>query len=198
MKRKICDPCHEKKKWKMYGIIYSNERRVRRCCSTDLRRFKNWFIDKWRSNRPANSLKLRTTPFKRLVNAIVGAMKINSQEITRSSVVPRCIYANQRQQVWWIHSTRQNIKNKHDACISTLFDQCLETNQRASVHVWRKIAHVRLPQTTQYIYVLYRYIYLFRTFSAHAQFYRCVRHKKAATHNWRIQVSSVQGNYKGS
>jgi hypothetical protein len=47
--------------------------------------------------------------------------------------------------------TRQNIKNKHDACISTPFGQCLETNQRTSVHVWRKIEHVRPPQTTQCI-----------------------------------------------
>jgi hypothetical protein len=60
---------------------------------------------------------------------------------SRPSVVPRSIYANQRQQVWWIHPTRQNIKN----------DACLETNQRASVHVWKKIEHVRPPQTTQCI-----------------------------------------------
>jgi hypothetical protein len=43
--------------------------------------------------------------------------------------------------------TRQNIKNKHDACIRTSFGQCFKTNQRASVHVWRKIEHVRPPQT---------------------------------------------------
>jgi hypothetical protein len=47
--------------------------------------------------------------------------------------------------------TRQNIKNKHDACISTSFGQCLKTNKRAFVHVWRKIAHVRPPQITQRI-----------------------------------------------
>jgi hypothetical protein len=45
----------------------------------------------------------------------------------------------------------KNIKNKHDVCIGTSFCQCLETNQRASVHVWRKIEHVRPPQTTQCI-----------------------------------------------
>jgi hypothetical protein len=96
-------------------------------------------------------IKAPNSTIQRLVNAIVGAMKINSQEIARSSVVPRSIYANERQQVWWVYSTRQNIKNKHDACISTPFGQCHETNQRASVHVWRKIAHVRPPQTTQCI-----------------------------------------------
>jgi hypothetical protein len=67
------------------------------------------------------------------------------------SVVPRSIYANQRQIVWLIYPTRQNIKNKHDACIGTSFGQCFETNQRASVHVWKKIAHVRPLQTTQCI-----------------------------------------------
>jgi hypothetical protein len=35
--------------------------------------------------------------------------------------------------------------------VSTSFGQCLETNQRASVHVWRKIARDRLLQTTQCI-----------------------------------------------
>jgi hypothetical protein len=85
------------------------------------------------------------------VNAIVGAMKINSQEIVCPSVELRSIYANQRQLVWWIHPTRQNIKNKHEACISTSFSRCLETNQRASVHVWRKIDQVRPPQTTKCI-----------------------------------------------
>jgi CRISPR/Cas system-associated endonuclease Cas1 len=50
---------------------------------------------------------------QRLVNTVVGAMKINSQEIARPSVITRSIYANQRQQVWWIHPTRQNIKKKN-------------------------------------------------------------------------------------
>jgi hypothetical protein len=36
---------------------------------------------------------------QRLVNTVVGAMKINSQEIARPSVITRSIYANQRQQV---------------------------------------------------------------------------------------------------
>jgi hypothetical protein len=88
-------------------------------------------------------IKASSSTIQRLVNAIVGAMKI--------SVVPRSIYANQRQQVWWIHSTRQKCKNKQDACINTSFGMSLETNQRASVHVWRKIEHVRPPQTTQWI-----------------------------------------------
>jgi hypothetical protein len=35
--------------------------------------------------------------------------------------------------------------------LARLFGQRLETNQRASVHVWRKIEHVRPPQTTQCI-----------------------------------------------
>jgi hypothetical protein len=90
-------------------------------------------------------IKASNSTIQRLVNAVVGAMKINSQENARPSV------ANQRLQVWWMHPTRQNIKNKQDACISTSFGQCLEENQRASVHVWRKIAHVSPSQTTQCI-----------------------------------------------
>jgi hypothetical protein len=35
-----------------------------------------------------------------------------------------------------------------------------------------------------------------RTSSAHAQFYRCAHHRKAATHNWHIQVSGAQGKHK--
>jgi hypothetical protein len=51
--------------------------------------------------------------------------------------------------------TRQNFKNKHDdACISTSFGQCLETNQCPSVYVCKKSAHVRPPQTAQCIYTL--------------------------------------------
>jgi hypothetical protein len=104
-----------------------------------------------KSEQISELIKASNSTIQRLVNAIVGAMKINSQEIARPSVVPRSIYANQRQTVWWIHPTRQNIKNKHDACIGTSFGQCLETNRRASVHVWRKIDHVRPPHTTQCI-----------------------------------------------
>jgi hypothetical protein len=47
-----------------------------------------------------------------------SAIKNKSREIARPIVVPRIIYANQRQQVWWIHPTRQNIKNKHDTCMA--------------------------------------------------------------------------------
>jgi hypothetical protein len=36
-----------------------------------------------------------------------------------------------------------------------------------------------------------------RASTAHAQFYRCVGHRKPATHNWRIQVSGAQGKHKG-
>jgi hypothetical protein len=39
-------------------------------------------------------IKAANSTIQKLVNAIVGAMKINSQEIARSSVVPRSIYAN--------------------------------------------------------------------------------------------------------
>jgi hypothetical protein len=34
-----------------------------------------------------------------------------------------------------------------------------------------------------------------RTSSAHAQIYRCVRHKKTFTHNWHIQVLGTQGKH---
>jgi hypothetical protein len=34
--------------------------------------------------------------------------------------------------------------------------------------------------------------------SAHTQFYRCVFHRKAATHNWRIQVSGAKEKRKWS
>jgi hypothetical protein len=44
-------------------------------------------------------IKASNSTIQRLVNAIVGAMKINSQEIARPNVVPKSIYANQRQQV---------------------------------------------------------------------------------------------------
>jgi hypothetical protein len=44
-------------------------------------------------------IKASNSIIQRLVNAVVGAMKINSQEIARASVVPRSIYANQGQQV---------------------------------------------------------------------------------------------------
>jgi hypothetical protein len=44
-------------------------------------------------------IKALNITIQRLVNAVVGAMKINSQEIARPSMVPRSIYANQRQQV---------------------------------------------------------------------------------------------------
>jgi hypothetical protein len=43
--------------------------------------------------------KASNSTIQRLVNAIVGAMKINSQEIARPSVETRSWYANQRQQV---------------------------------------------------------------------------------------------------
>jgi hypothetical protein len=94
-------------------------------------------------------------------------MKINSQEIAHPSVVPRSIFANQRQRVWWTPPTRQNIKNKHDACIfrSVSRDEsmricsrmeedrtCLSTPNHAmhtsrtySAHAQRK---ERLPHTT--------------------------------------------------
>jgi hypothetical protein len=112
MKRKICDPCHEKKKSnEKCTVLSSNDWKVRRYYNTDLAQ----------------------------------------TEIARPSVVPRSIYANHRQPVWWIYPTRQNIKITHDACIGTSFGQCLKANQRTSVHVWRKIAHVRPPQTTQCI-----------------------------------------------
>jgi hypothetical protein len=39
-------------------------------------------------------IKAPNSTIQRLVNAIVDAMKINSQEIARPSVVPRRIYAN--------------------------------------------------------------------------------------------------------
>jgi hypothetical protein len=38
-------------------------------------------------------IKALNSTIQRLVNAIVGAMKINSQEIARPSVVPRSVYA---------------------------------------------------------------------------------------------------------
>jgi hypothetical protein len=44
-------------------------------------------------------IKASNSTIQMLVNAIVGAIKINSQEIARSSVVSRNIYANERQQV---------------------------------------------------------------------------------------------------
>jgi hypothetical protein len=44
-------------------------------------------------------IKASKNTIQRLVNTIVGAMKINSQEIACPSMVPRSIYANQRQQV---------------------------------------------------------------------------------------------------
>jgi hypothetical protein len=43
-------------------------------------------------------IKTPNSTIQRLVSAKVGAMKINLQEIARSSVVPRSIYTNQRQQ----------------------------------------------------------------------------------------------------
>jgi hypothetical protein len=42
-------------------------------------------------------IKAPNSTIQRLGNAIVGAMKINSQEIAHSIVVPRSIYTNQRQ-----------------------------------------------------------------------------------------------------
>jgi hypothetical protein len=114
MKRKTCDPCHEKKSNEKCTVLSSNEWRVRRYYNTDLRRLKNWFLDKWKSNR---LIKASNSTIQWLMNAIVDVMKISSQEIYRPSVVPRSIYANQRIQVWWFHPTRQNIKNKHDTFI---------------------------------------------------------------------------------
>jgi hypothetical protein len=57
-------------------VLSSNEWRVRRYYNTGLRRLKNWCLDKLiRSNRPANSLNLRTAP--------------------KAREVPRSIFANQ-------------------------------------------------------------------------------------------------------
>jgi hypothetical protein len=42
-------------------------------------------------------IKALNSTNQRLVNAILNAIKIHSQEIARPSVVPRSIYANQRQ-----------------------------------------------------------------------------------------------------
>jgi hypothetical protein len=44
-----------------------------------------------------------------------------------------------------------NMTHAWHMLISTSFGQCLEMNQRESVHVWRKIEHVRAPQTMQCI-----------------------------------------------
>jgi hypothetical protein len=44
-------------------------------------------------------IKASNSTIQKLVNAVVGAININSQEIARLSVVSRSIYANQRQQV---------------------------------------------------------------------------------------------------
>jgi hypothetical protein len=44
-------------------------------------------------------IKAPNSTIQRLVNAIVGAMKINSQEITRSSAAPRSIYANEQRRI---------------------------------------------------------------------------------------------------
>jgi hypothetical protein len=64
-------------------------------------------------------IKASNSTIQRLVNAIVGAMKINSQEIARPSVVPSSMLSTDNK---FDEFTRQNIKNKHNACISTSYE----------------------------------------------------------------------------
>jgi hypothetical protein len=50
-KTKNLQPMPRKKGNEKCTELSSNEWRVRRYYNTDLRQFKNWFLDKWRSNR---------------------------------------------------------------------------------------------------------------------------------------------------
>jgi hypothetical protein len=116
---------------------------------------------------------------QRLVNAIVGAIKIKSQEIARSSVRD----------------------NKFDEF--TLPDKISKINMthalaRLSASDSRRInAHLSTYGGRSHMSVHPKPRNAYHT-SAHAQFYQCARPKKAATHNWRIQVSGVQAKNKGS
>jgi hypothetical protein len=121
-------------------------------------------------------IKASNRTIQRLIDAIVGAMKINSQEITRSSVVPRSIYANQRQQVWWIPPTSQNFS------VSRRFNAYLSTYEERS----DMCVHPKSPSA-----------YLTNFFCTRSIVSMCAL-RKAATHNWRIQVSGAQRKHKGS
>jgi hypothetical protein len=92
-------------------VLSSNEWIVRRYYNTDLRRLKNWFLDKWRSNRPANSIEQNYSKARERhswwdENQLAGncSPECGTKEQSEQSGT------KQRQQVWWIHSTRQNIK----------------------------------------------------------------------------------------
>jgi hypothetical protein len=53
----------------------------------------------------------------------------------------------------------------------------------------RMVANRKFPSSRNHT------MHTLRTSLAHAQFYPCVRHRKAATHNWRILA--YKGNIKG-
>jgi hypothetical protein len=93
MHRKRCGLWHEEKIMGKFTVLSSREWWVELDHNTDLRRLKNWFLVKWKSNRPATSLKCRTASFKG------EKAKINPQEIVIPSAVARSNQVDKRQQV---------------------------------------------------------------------------------------------------
>jgi hypothetical protein len=77
-----------------------------------------------------NLIKVPNRIIQRFVIAVVSAVKINLQVIETPSAV-------------------ENVENKHHACVRTSSSQRLKGDQSKSVHVWRKIIHVRPSQSSQ-------------------------------------------------
>jgi hypothetical protein len=72
--------------------------------------------------------------------------------------------------------TRQNIKNNHDGCILARLSASVSRRINAHLLTYGGRSHMSVHPKSRNAYTL-------RTSFAHAQFYRCVLHRKAATHN---------------
>jgi hypothetical protein len=146
----------------------SNEWRVKRYYNTDLRPLKNWFLDKWRSNRPADSFKLWTAPFK-------GSWTwCDENQLGRT----------------WSH----DCGTKEHLCVK--FDEFSLIDKISKINMTHVLA--RLLASVSRRINAHHVMHTLRTSSAQTQFYRYMRHWKAATHNWNIQVSGAQRKHKGS
>jgi hypothetical protein len=87
--------------------------------------------------------------------------------------------------------------NKFDEYINISKINMTHALARLSASVSRRInAHLSTYGGTSHMSVHLKLRNAYLTISsAHAQFYRCVRHIKVATHNWRIQVLGAQGKH---
>jgi hypothetical protein len=134
-------------------------------------------------NTPANSLNLRTVAFK-------GSW-------TLYLVQWRSTRKKSFAQVWYQRAFMLIRDNMFDEF--TLLDEISKINMTPALTRLSSVSRRINAHLSTYGWRLDMSVHpkprTLRNFSAHTQFYRCVRHRKAATHNWRIQVSGALGKH---